>query len=122
VIDINSFKNLRLLGGFTIVEIEFTPEPFVDALGRDAIAQTRIIGKEFHILIRSDLSEKELSVTLYHEILEAASVGSWNPPASVMDFNEGDFESAGYAAHERWGNASEDNLNRLLQFYEFSEK
>jgi hypothetical protein len=28
MIDINSFKNLRLLGGFVIVEMEFTPEPF----------------------------------------------------------------------------------------------
>ena len=122
MIDINSFKNLRLLSGFVIVEIEFTPEPLVDALGRDAIAQTRIVGREFHLLIRSDLPEEELSVTLYHEVLEAASVGSANPPASVMDFNEGDFEQAARAAHARWGSASAHNLNRLLQFYKFGEE
>jgi hypothetical protein len=28
MIDIKSFKNARLRGGFVIVEIEFTPEPF----------------------------------------------------------------------------------------------
>ncbi len=122
MIDINNLKNLRLLGGFVIVEIEFTPEPMVDALGRDAIAQTRIVGREFRLLIRSDLPEEELSITLYHEVLEAASVGSADPPGSVMDFNEGDFERAARAAHERWGNASARNLNRLLQFYGFSEE
>ena len=59
---------------------------------------------------------------LYHEVLEAASVGSADPPACVMDFNESDFERAARAAHERWGNACAGNLNRLLQFYEFSEE
>lgn len=122
MIDISSFKNLRLPGGFVLVEIEFTPEPLVDALGRDAIAQTRIVGREFRLLICSDLPEEELSVTLYHEVLEAASVAIASPPASVMDFNEGDFERAARAAHERWGNASAQNLSRLLQFYEFSEE
>ena len=122
MIDISSFKNLRLPGGFVLVEIEFTPEPLVDALGRDAIAQTRIVWREFRLLICSDLPEEELSVTLYHEVLEAASVAIASPPASVMDFNEGDFERAARAAHERWGNASAQNLSRLLQFYEFGEE
>jgi hypothetical protein len=122
MIDISSFKNLRLPGGFVLVEIGFTPEPLVDALGRDAIAQTRIVGREFRLLICSDLPEKEISISLYHEVLEAASVASASPPASVMDFNEGDFERAARAAHERWGSASAQNLSRLLQFYEFSEE
>jgi hypothetical protein len=121
MIDLNGFINLRLLGGFVIVEIEFTPEPFTDALGRDAVAQTGIVGKEFRLLIRSDLPEEELSITLYHEVLEAVSVASINPPASVMDFNEADFERAARAAHEEWGNASPQNLSRLLRFYEFRE-
>jgi hypothetical protein len=120
MIDTDSFKNLRLLGGFVIVEIEFTPEPLVDALGREAIAQTRIVGREFRLLIRSGLPEDELSVTLYHEILEAASVCIADPPSGVMEVNEGDFERAAYAAHERWGSASAHNLNCLLKFYEFS--
>jgi len=59
---------------------------------------------------------------LYHEILEAASVAMAEPPASVMDFNELDFERAARQAHGRWGNASPANLNLLLQFHGFRGK
>jgi len=45
-------------------------------LGREAIARTRIVGRTFEITIKSDLPEEEQSVTLYHEILEAAAVAS----------------------------------------------
>ena len=122
MIDSRQFLNLRLLGGFTIKEISFTHDPLLDALEREAIAQTSIAGREFRLLIRSGLSEKELSVTLYHEILEAAAVGSWNPPESVMDFNEAGFETAARDAHARWGNASPANLNMMLQSYGFREQ
>jgi hypothetical protein len=120
VIEIQQFKNLRLQGGFIIKDIELTDVPIMDAIGREAIAQTSAIAREFRLLIRSRLSEEELSITLYHEILEAASVALANPPAGVMDFNEADFERAARAAHERWGNASLTNLNRMLQFHGFS--
>lgn len=119
MIDIKQFKNLRLQGGFIITDIELTDAPIVDALGREAIAQTRTIVREFRLLIRSGLSAEELSITLYHEILEAASVASANPPAAVMDFNEADFEQAARSAHGRWGNASLTNLNLMLQFHGF---
>lgn len=119
VIDLGQFKNFQLHGGFTIREIELTHAPVVDAIGREAIAQTSSVAKHFRLLIRSGLSDEELSVTLYHEILEAASVAIDAPPARVMDFNEADFERAAREAHERWGNASPANLNRLLQFHGF---
>ena len=119
VIDLNQFKNFRLHGGFIIKGIELTDGPIVDAIGREAIAQTSAIAGKFRLFIRSGLSEEELSITLYHEILEAASVALANPPASVMDFNEADFERAAREAHERWGNASPANLNLLLQFHGF---
>ena len=45
-----------------------------------------------------------------------------NPPASVMEFNEGDFERAGYEAFEQFSEASPENLNRMLQSYGFSER
>jgi hypothetical protein len=122
MIDLASITNVRLRGGFVLVEIEFTPEPIVDALGRDALAQTRVVGREFRLLVRSSLPEHELSITLYHEVLEGASVAIAHPPDSVMDFNEGDFERAARAAHVRWGNASAPNLSRLLQFYGFGEE
>ena len=122
MINLETFKKIRLHGGFIIQEVELTETPIVDAIGRDASAQTSITARNFRLLIRSGLSDKELSITLYHEILEAASVAVDAPPSSVMDFNEGDFELAAQEAHERWGNVSPDNLNLLLQFHGFQGK
>jgi hypothetical protein len=119
VIDIRQFKNLRLQGGFIIKDIGLTDEPIVDAIGREAVAQTSGIAREFRLLIRAGLSEPELSITLYHEILEAASVAIASPPATVMDFNEADFERAAHDAHGHWGSASPANLNLMLQFHRF---
>jgi hypothetical protein len=78
-----------------------------------------IIGKQFFVLIRPGLSEEELSVTIYHEILEAATVAWIEPPKAVRGFNEGDFEAAGYRSHEQFGQVSPENLDRMLQFYGF---
>jgi hypothetical protein len=122
VIDISQFKNLRLHGGFLIREIELADAPIADAIGREAVAQTSAIAGTFRLFIRSSLSDEELSITLYHEILEAASVAVADPLARVIDFNEADFERAAREAHERWGNASPANLNLLLQFHEFRGK
>ena len=119
VIDLRQFKNLRLHGGFIIKNIELTDEPIMDAIGREAVAQTSGIAREFRLLIRAGLSEEELSITLYHEILEAASVAIDSPPTGVIDFNEADFERAAHEAHGCWGNASPANLNLLLQFHGF---
>jgi hypothetical protein len=76
----NIFENAALHGGFAIVRVEFASEPMVDALGREAIARTRIVGREISIAIRPGLSDRECSVTLYHEILEAMTVAVANPP------------------------------------------
>ena len=122
MIDIRQFKNLRLHSGFIIWEIELTDTPIMDAIGREAVAQTSAIAGTFSLCIRSGLSDKELSITLYHEILEAASVAVADPPATVVDFNEAGFERAACEAHERWGNASPASLNLLLQFHEFGGK
>lgn len=119
MIDVASFRNVKLHGGFSIAEIRLTPEPLVDALGREAAAQTRIIGGEFHLLIRSGLSDEELSITLYHEILEAASVASEHPPDSVANFTEGDFERAARRMRDSLGEASRETLNRMLQIHGF---
>jgi hypothetical protein len=119
VIDLKQFKNLQLHGGFVIKDIKLTDDPIVDAIGREAVAQTSAVVRDFRLLIRSGLSEEELSITLYHEILEAASVAIANPPDAVVDFNEADFERAAQNAHKRWGSASPANLNLLLQFHGF---
>ncbi len=114
-----SFKNLTLHGGFQIVGIEFTSDPMVDALEREAIAKTRIVGLKFDLLIRAALSQEELSITLYHEILEAVTVASFDPPDSVIEFNEGDFERVAHEMQAKLGEASPQNLNRMLQSFGF---
>ena len=122
VTDPGLFTGLRLLGGFTIVRLDSIEEPPIDALGRKAMATTQIVGRKLHLTFLSGLDAKEWSVTLYHEILEAMTVAFAHPPTSVIDFNEGDFERAGYEAHERFGPASPESLNRMLQFYGFREE
>lgn len=116
------FNGLKLRGGFTIVRVESTNEALVDALGREAIARTRIIGREFHVAVRPGLPQQELSVTIYHEILEAAAVASLDPPAAVLQLNEADFERAAYRADKDFGPASPESLNRLLQSFGFREQ
>jgi hypothetical protein len=118
----NSFQGLRLRGGFLIVHVEFVIEPLVDAMGRPALAKTQIVGRGFHLTVLSGLSDNEKSVTLYHEVLEAKTVASSEAPASVRDFNEGDFERAAYEAHERFGPVSPEGMNSMLQFYGFREE
>ena len=121
MIPLTEFTNLELVGGFRITHIEIDDEPLTDALGRDAIARTAVIGKRFELTIRSGLSEREWSVTLYHEILEAAAVAADDPPVSVLEFNESHFEAAAYAAHETFGPATPSSLNQMLHSYGFRE-
>jgi hypothetical protein len=122
MIDLTAFNNLRLWGGFVVAAIELTREPMVDALGREAVAQTRVVGTRLHLSIRAGLSDQELSITLYHEILEAASVASVHPPESVMDLNEAGFERAARTLHDELGEATPKRLNRMLQSYGFREQ
>jgi hypothetical protein len=121
MLDLSSFENVPLRGGFSIVRVDVAAEPLRDSLGREAIARTRIVGGKFEVAMRAGLSDEEQSVTLYHEVLEAATVASSNPPPSVIQFSEGDFERAAYSAHAEFGIASAENLNRMLQTYGFKE-
>ena len=118
----DSFPGLRLPGGFIIVRLEFVTEPMEDAVGRSALAKTKIIGHEIELAILSSLSDEEKSVTMYHELLEAMTVASLEVPTSVQAFNEKDFELAAYKAYEQFGPASPDSVSRMLQFYGFGEK
>ena len=117
--DVTRLVGLKLRGGFRIAAIEASAEPLTDAIGRDAVAQTTISGRDFRLLIRTGLDETELSVTLYHEELEAASEGADECPQQVVGFNESDFERAAQAAHKRFGPANANNLNRMLEEYGF---
>lgn len=117
--EIQPFIGLVLRGGYRIASVRFTGGPLIDPIGREAVAQTRISGNEFRLLMRSGLSDEELSVTLYHEVLEAATVASSVCPNAVARFNEGDFERAAWALHRRLGFASAENLNQMLQEFGF---
>jgi hypothetical protein len=122
MLHLNAFQGLRLVGGFTLRQVELNPEPMLDPIGRYALAKTRILGREFYISILSSLSDEEISVTLYHEVLEAMVVASTNPPAILWDFNEGDFERAAHETYRRFGTASQESLVSMLQFYDFREE
>ena len=111
---LEEFVGRQVRGGFTIVRLEISAARLIDALGRKAIARTHVVGRQFSITIRAGLSDKELSVTIYHEILEAATVASIDPPEAVQSFNEGDFERAAYQAHEKFGEVSPANVDPVL--------
>ncbi len=107
-------QNLALHGGLLLAEIRLTSRFLLDPLGRPATAQTVIRGSRLYISLREDLNETELSVSLYHEVLEAATVAAERPPESVIAFNEGDFERMARSAHLRLGVASAERLNQML--------
>lgn len=92
----------------------------VDPIGREAVAHTQVVGRRFSIFIRAGLSEAELSITLYHEVLEAAAVASGSAPPGLLEFNEADFERAARDMHDTVGLASPENLNRMLEQFGFS--
>ena len=119
MLDLVPFQNLRLRGGFVLAKVWLTAEPLLDPIERSAAAQTIIRGKAFEIFLRADLDERELSISLYHEVLEAVTVASDLPPEKVLDLNEGDFEQAAQSAHERFGVASPAGLNRFLAEFGF---
>lgn len=114
-----ALQNLSLRDAYVIAEVCLTSDSLADPLGRPATAQTIIRGNRFHIFLRDELDETELSVSLYHEVLEAATVASENPPASVFEFNEADFERAAQSAQARLGTASPEALNQLLADFGF---
>lgn len=121
MISLADFSDTRLPGGFVIVSVELAQEPMVEAMGREAAARARITGRNIEITIWHGLDEKECSVSLYHEVLEAMTVACDFPPESVLEFIESDFEIAAHEAHERFGLATPENVKRMLQSFGFRE-
>lgn len=111
----------QLHGGFRIVRVLLTNQPLLDPIGREAVARTVIIGSTFEIELMR-LSPDEVSISLYHEVLEAATVAAAKPPASVATLNESDFERAARHAHAQLGPATAGNLDRMLQSFGFREQ
>jgi hypothetical protein len=119
VLDLAPFQNLPLRGGFTLVEAHLSAVALLDPLERPATAQTIIRGLRFHILLRAGLNDRDMSVSLYHEVLEAATLAAEDPPDVVAEYNEGAFETAAQAAHTKLGPASPQTLNEMLVEFGF---
>lgn len=102
-----------------MVETTLTAKPLLDPIERAASALTVIRAKKLHVLLRADLDETELSISLYHEILEAATVAADDPPSTVLEFNAGHFEATAREYHNRLGVATPDSLNQMLADFGF---
>ena len=114
------FDQLPLRGGFLLLRVSITPEPMVDAIGRLAVATTVIIGHTMEITLGSSNPDPtEISVSLYHEVLEAAAVAASHPPEAVCELNEAGFEAAAKNCHDRLGMASPASLNQMLEEFGF---
>ena len=114
------FQNLPLHGGFRLLRVTVSEEPMVDAIGRLALAKTHVVGSTLEIEIACSMPDPdEISISLYHEVLEAATVAAPSPPASVWDLNEAGFELAARAYHQRLGMATPDTLNQMLADFGF---
>lgn len=118
--NLNDFIELPLRGGFLLLRVVINSEPMVDAVGRLALARTVIVGSTLEIeLGGSDPDPNEISVSLYHEVLEAAAVAASQPPTSVSELNEAGFEAAARSCHQRLGVASPATLNQMLEEFGF---
>ena len=119
MIEVTRFHNLALRGGFVIVDVRLVSGPLTDSIGRPALALTRITAGRFEIDLLAHQTDEELSVSLYHEVLEAAAVATNECPPKVLDFNESAFERAARAAHGQLGPVSPERLNALLEQFGF---
>jgi hypothetical protein len=117
---LDEFQYLPLRGGFLLVRVVVVSAPMADALGRRALARTTIIGNNLEIeLADSSGGEDGISVSLYHEVLEAATVAALHPPAAVCELNEAGFETAALDCHRRLGPATPISLNQMLAEFGF---
>jgi subtilisin-like proprotein convertase family protein len=67
------------------------------------------------------LSDTEVSISIYHEILEAVTVAHDSPPESLSILNEAGFEQAAQDAHQKYGFATPSSVIEFLKNYEFNE-
>ena len=105
-----AFRGLQLPNGFTLLKIELVAPPMSDAIGRPALARAVVEGDTVSIDLVADQTSDELSVSIYHELLEALTVGVPSPPQAVCDLNEAGFEKAAQDAHHRHGLANPHNV------------
>lgn len=119
MIDLDSFTGAHLCGGFLLNGITVSAQPMLDPIGRPALARTVIIAAELEIELQPGMSDEEVSISIYHEVLEAAAVAAAHPPVAVMEMNEADFESVARRMHATLGQATPESLNRMLEMHGF---
>lgn len=119
MIETTAFQNAHLPGGLVIEEIEFLSVPMVGGIGRPATARTIINQGRLRIHLQAGADDTEFSVSLYHEVLETATVWADDPPLEVIQFNEGDFERTVREAYKRLEPASPRTLRLLLKNHGF---
>ncbi len=115
----DAYTELALRGGFRLISVRNAQEPMMDALNRPALARTAILGLTLEMEIAGSLSADELSITLYHEVLEAVTVAARHPPPAVRELNEVGFESTARRMNAELGPASPAALNRMLELFGF---
>ena len=107
---LEDFRALRLPGGFLLSEIVLDSRGMLDPMGRPALAKAEIHGATIRIQILAGLPTEEVSISIYHELLEALTVGVDQAPLQVVDFREGDFEKAARDGHARYGLATSTSV------------
>ena len=118
--DLEVFDYQPLRGGFFLLKITVNAEPKFDAVGRRALARTSIVGTNITIeLAGAKTSPEQISISIYHEVLEAATVGAMNPPASACGLNEAGFEAAAVRVQATLGMACPASLNQMLEGFGF---
>ncbi len=114
--DLGSFSNAPLRGGHSIESITVAEGKL--GTGGASLGQTTIqpirSGK-MTIQLAPGQSASEQSVSIYHEVLEAAALDAKNPPMMLLDLSESEFDMLAYMAQEQFGTATVENLNKLLQ-------
>lgn len=117
---LEAFEFQPLRGGFLLIKIVINAEPMHDAMGRVALARTTIIRRNITIELAASTSDAdEISISIYHEVLESATVAALSPPAAVCELNEAGFEVAAKEAHALHGAATPETLNRMLESFGF---
>jgi hypothetical protein len=116
-LDLSTFRNAQLRGGTSIESITMSEEPIVDVSGGPALGHTSTnLGTgAMEIEIAPGLSPEEQSITIYHEVIEVASLQAKQPPPTVLDLSEQEIDLLAKTAHEQYGLATVETLNHLLR-------
>ncbi len=116
-LDLSTFRNAQLRGGTSIESITMSEEPIVDVSGGPALGHTSTnLGTgAMEIEIAPGLSPEEQSITIYHEVIEVASLQAKQPPPTVLDLSEQEIDLLAKMAHEQYGLATVETLNHLLR-------